>query len=74
MKSETTLTITTEVREPHVITLLCGHQVVSTLDLRHYMPRRTKLRLAISHRIGRLLARLTPWAGSPKDAGRRPSR
>lgn len=74
MNSETTLTITTEVREPHVITLLCGHQVVGTVDLRGYMPRRTKLRLAISGRIGWLLARVTPWAGSPKGAGPRPSR
>ena len=42
-----TMTITTEVREPHVITLLCGDQVVGTLDLRKHMPRRTKLRIAI---------------------------
>ncbi|WP_165758450.1 hypothetical protein [Mycobacteroides franklinii] len=40
-----TLTITTEVREPHVITLLCGDQPVGTLDLRKYMPWHTKLRL-----------------------------
>lgn len=74
MKGETTLTITSEVREPHVITLLCGDQIVGTVDLRGYMPRRTRVRLAISGRIGRLLTRLTPWAGSPKGAGRRPSR
>ncbi len=42
-----TMTITTEVREPHVITLLCGDQVIGTLDLRKYMPRRTKLRIAV---------------------------
>ncbi|SLJ17989.1 Uncharacterised protein [Mycobacteroides abscessus subsp. massiliense] len=74
MKSETTLTITTEVREPHVITLLCRDQAVGTLDLRRYMPRHTKLRLAITRPIGRLLARLTPWAGSPEGSRRRPSR
>ncbi len=38
------MTITTEVREPHVMTLLCGEQVVGTLDLRKYMPRRTRIR------------------------------
>lgn len=42
-----TMTITTEVREPHVITLLCGDQPVGTLDLRRYMPRRTKLRIRV---------------------------
>lgn len=74
MKGETTLTITSEVREPHVITLLCGDQVVGTVDLRRYMPRRTKLRLAISRGIGRMLARVTPWAGRPEGFASRPSR
>lgn len=43
-----TMTITTEVREPYVITLVCGDQAVGTLDLRKYTPRRTKLRIAIT--------------------------
>ncbi|CPT92943.1 Uncharacterised protein [Mycobacteroides abscessus] len=43
-----TMTITTEVREPHVITLVCGGQAVGTLDLRKYMPWHTKLRIAIA--------------------------
>ncbi|MFA4084239.1 hypothetical protein ONA92_21315 [Mycobacteroides salmoniphilum] len=42
-----TIVITTERREPHVITLLCGDQAIGTLDLRKYMPRRTKLRIAV---------------------------
>lgn len=53
-----TMTITTEVREPHVITLLCGDQVVGTLDLRKYMPRRTKLRIAIVCWTKSMLAKL----------------
>lgn len=52
------MTITTEVREPHVVTLLCGDQVVGTLDLRKYMPRRTKLRIAIVCWIKGMLAKL----------------
>ncbi|MDB2211818.1 hypothetical protein [Mycobacteroides abscessus] len=74
MNGHVTLNVTTEVTESHVITLLANGQPIGTVDLRRYMPRRTKLRLAISGRIGRLLARLTPWAGSPKGAGSRPSR
>ena len=53
-----TLTITTEIRSPHVITLLCGGQVVGTLDLRKYIPRRTKLRLAITRWTKSMLAKL----------------
>ncbi|SLG54240.1 hypothetical protein [Mycobacteroides abscessus] len=60
-----TLTITTEIRSPHVITLLCGGQVVGTLDLRKYMPRRTKLRLAVTCWTKSVLAKLCskhrPW-------------
>lgn len=58
-----TLTITTEVREPHVITLLCGDQPVGTLDLRKYMPWHTKLRIAVAHRIKsiRLCSKLALW-------------
>lgn len=52
------MTITTEVREPHVITLLCGDQAVGTLDLRKYMPRRTKLRIAIVRWAKSMLAKL----------------
>ncbi|MBF9351396.1 hypothetical protein HA138_16685 [Mycobacteroides chelonae] len=53
-----TMTITTEVREPHVVTLLCGGQVVGTLDLRKYMPRRTKLRIAMVCWTKSVLAKL----------------
>ncbi|GLE59669.1 MULTISPECIES: hypothetical protein [Mycobacteroides] len=53
-----TMTITTEVREPHVITLLCGDQVVGTLDLRKYMPWRTKLRIAVACWTKSMLAKL----------------
>lgn len=52
------LTITTEVREPHVVTLLCGEQVVDTLDLRKYMPRRTRIRLAIVRWTKSMFAKL----------------
>lgn len=59
------MTITTEVREPHVITLLCGDQVVGTLDLRKYMPRRTKLRMAIAcwttSMFAKLCSKHRPW-------------
>ncbi|MDB2211766.1 hypothetical protein [Mycobacteroides abscessus] len=53
-----TMTITTEVREPYVITLVCGDQVVGTLDLRKYMPRRTKLRIAIACWTASMFAKL----------------
>lgn len=52
------LTIRAEVRDPHVVTLLCGDQVVGTLDLREYMPRRTKLRIAIACWTKSMLAKL----------------
>ncbi|WP_078313726.1 hypothetical protein [Mycobacteroides chelonae] len=60
-----TMTITTEVCEPHVITLVCGGQAVGTLDLREYMPRRTKLRIAVACWTKSMLAKLRskhrPW-------------
>lgn len=52
------LTIRAEVRDPHVVTLLCGDQVVGTLDLREYMPRRTKLRIAIASWTKGIFAKL----------------
>lgn len=52
------LTIRAEVREPHVVTLVCGGQVVGTLDLRKYMPRRTKLRIAVACWTKSMLAKL----------------
>lgn len=52
------LTIRAEVRDPHVVTLLCGDQVVGTLDLREYMPRRTKLRIAITSWTKGIFAKL----------------
>lgn len=40
--------ITTEMRQPHVITLLFDGQPIGTIDLRQYMPWHTKIRVVIT--------------------------
>lgn len=47
--------ITTEMREPHVITLLLDGQSIGTIDLRQYMPWHTKIRVVITRWLRR------PW-------------
>lgn len=45
--------ITTEMREPYVITLLFNGQPIGTLDLRHYMPWCTKIRVVVTEWLRR---------------------
>lgn len=45
--------ITTEMRQPHVITLLFDGQPIGTIDLRQYMPWHTKIRVVITRWLRR---------------------